>query len=99
MQTKKLLLSISADQLIRFWDFDITLHRQPAFTLFGEHQKDDSITAVTASFDNNYIVTGDTAGCLKLWNFTDFKFGEDHNSDNIKVEWFIMAHKSTINSI
>ena len=36
---------------------------------------------------------------MKLWNFTDFTFREDHTSDNIKIEWFIQAHKTVINSI
>lgn len=29
----------------------------------------------------------------------NFKFKEDHSSENIKTEWFIIAHKSVINSI
>ena len=67
--------------------------------MYGDHAKEDSISAITASKKNTYIITGDTAGCLKLWNFEDFKFREDHTTDNIKVEWFIVAHKTIINSI
>lgn len=99
MYEKRLLLSISADQLLRFWDFDITGVKQPVFTMYGEHARDDSISAVATSLDNNYIVTGDTAGCIKLLNFSDFKFREDHTIDNIKVEWFIIGHKTVINSL
>jgi len=67
--------------------------------MYGDHARDDSISAVATSLDNNYIVTGDTAGCIKLWNFSDFKFREDHSMDNIKVEWFIVGHKTVINSL
>ena len=96
---KKMLVSVSADQLLRFWDFEITGTKQPVFTMYGDHAKEDSISAVSCTKNNNYLVTGDTSGCLKLWNFENFKFREDHTTDNIKVEWFIIAHKSIINSI
>jgi WD40 repeat protein len=84
---------------MRFWDFDVTGSKQPVFTLYGDHEKTDSLSAVCTTEDNDYIVTGDTSGCLKLWNFSDFIFKEDHTSDNIRVEWFIIAHKTIINSI
>lgn len=99
LYAKRLVMSITADQYIRFWDFDITGTKQPVQTLYADHQKEDSVTAVAATNDNNYIVTGDTSGCLKLWNFNDFKFREDHTAEHIKTEWFIIAHKSVINSI
>ena len=96
---RKLMLSVTADQYMRFWDFDVPGSKQPVFTLYGEHEKIDSLSAVGTDLDNDYLVTGDTSGCLKLWNFRDFHFKEDHTTDNIKVEWFIQAHKSIINSI
>ncbi len=94
-----MLVSVSADQLLRFWDFDITGSKQPVFTMYGDHNKGDSISSIACTKGNNYIVTGDTSGCLKLWNFENFKFREDHTTDNLKVEWFIIAHKSVINCI
>jgi len=90
---------VTADQYIRFWDFDITGQKQPVFTFYGDHHKDDSISAVATTLDNDYIITGDTSGCLKLWNIMNFRFREDHSTENIKVEWFIIAHKSVVNSI
>ena len=96
---KSLIVSVSADQTIRFWDYDVTSARQPVFTLYGDHEKLDSLTAIAASEDNNYLITGDTAGCMKLWDFSNFTFRVDHNSDKIIEKWFIQAHKRVINCI
>src|SRR5689334_8853140 len=72
---------------------------QPVFFMYADHPRGDSISAVATTADNEHLLTGDTSGQLKLWNFCDFRFREDHDSDKIHVEWFIMAHKSVINSI
>jgi|Laugresu1bdmlbdd_1035124.scaffolds.fasta_scaffold65030_2 WD40 repeat protein len=74
MYVHKLIVSVSADQFIRFWDFDVTSAKQPVHILYGDHDKLDSLTAIATTDDNNYIVTGDTAGCMKCWDFTGFKF-------------------------
>ena len=57
--------------------------------MFGAHEKLDSLTAIATTSDNNFLVTGDTAGSMKLWDITDFKFRIEHNSDNIIELWFI----------
>ena len=93
------MLSVTADQSLRFWDFDVAGSKQPVFTLYGEHEKNDSLSAVATTLDNDYLITADTSGAMKLWNFSDFTFKEDHTSDKIKIEWFIQAHKTVINSI
>lgn len=52
---------------------------------YADHPKGDSITAVATSSDNNYILTGDTAGQLKLWNFSVFEFKKDLTMERVKV--------------
>jgi WD40 repeat protein len=100
LEEKKVLLSASADQNLRFWDlYDMSSSSQPTFLMYADHPKGDSITALGTTTNNDYVLIGDTSGNLKLWNFQDFVFGKDHTSENIHVEWFITAHKSMINSI
>lgn len=55
-----MLVSVSADQAMRFWDFDITVQKQPVFFMYTDHHKDDSVSAIATTLENNYIVTGDT---------------------------------------
>lgn len=96
---KEILVSVSADQTIRFWNFDITKGRQPVFTLHGDHERLDSLSAIATTMDNNFLVTGDTAGCLKMWDLTNFRYSIDHTSENIIEKWFIQAHRRVINCI
>lgn len=89
MYTAKLIVSVTADQMIRFWDYDITDSKQPVFTLYGDHDKLDSLTAIATTEDNKYLITGDTAGCIKKWDLSKFKFGEHMTSESIVECWFI----------
>lgn len=57
---QKKLLSMSADQLLRFWD--MTDAKAPTFTYHCGHPKEDSLTAVAITKDNNTLITGDTSG-------------------------------------
>lgn len=75
--------------MIRFWDFDPSSARQPVFTLYGDHDKLDSLSTITSTQDNNHIITGDTSGNMKMWDFTNFTFRVDHTSENIVEKWFI----------
>lgn len=79
----KLIVSITADQMIRFWDYDITDSKPSVFSLYGDHDKLDSLTAIATTECNKYLVTGDTAGCIKKWDISKFKFGEHMTSDCI----------------
>lgn len=73
LETKKLLVSATSDQTIRFWDlWEISASNQPIFTMYADHPKGESISAISTTHDNDYILTGDTAGQMKLWNFKDF---------------------------
>jgi WD40 repeat protein len=99
MYAKSLVCSVSADQTIRFWDFDVTGARQPVFTFYGNHEKLDSLSTIATTEDNDYLVTGDTAGCMKMWDLTNFKFRVDYTSDKIVDRWFIQAHRRVINCL
>jgi hypothetical protein len=37
--------------------------------MYAEHAKEDSVSAVATTMDNEYLLTGDTSGNLKLWKF------------------------------
>ena len=78
-----MIVSVSADQMIRFWDFDVSSSRQPVFSLYGDHDKLDSLTSICTDVENEFIVTGDTSGGMKMWDLTNFTFKVDHTSDNI----------------
>lgn len=90
---KQLIVSVTADQKIRFWDFDVTGSKQPVFTLYADHEKLDSLTAIACDEDNDFIVTGDTAGCMKLWDISKHRFRVDLTSEKMKPLWFIQAHR------
>ena len=72
MKKRRVLLSVSADQYMRFWDLS-ELQSQPSI-MYADHAKEDSVSAVATTMDNNYLLTADTSGNLKLWNFTDYPF-------------------------
>lgn len=48
----------------------MTGSKQPVFTLYADHEKLDSLTSIATDEDNDYIVTGDTAGSMKLWDIS-----------------------------
>ena len=99
MYKSHLVVSVSADQKIRFWDFDVTASRQPVFTLYGDHDRLDSLSTIATTEDNNWLITGDTTGNMKMWDLTDHKFRVDLTSDNIREVWFIQVHRRVINCI
>jgi hypothetical protein len=69
------------------------------FTFYGDHEKLDALSAIATTNDNKFIITGDTAGCMKMWDFSRFQFRIHHTSDNISEKWFIQAHRRVINCI
>jgi hypothetical protein len=42
--------------------------------MYADHAKEDSVSAVGTTNMNDYLITGDTAGYMKLWKFKDFSF-------------------------
>jgi hypothetical protein len=57
--------------------------------LYADHEKLDSLTAIACDDDNDFIVTGDTAGCMKLWDISKHRFRVDLTSEKMKPLWFI----------
>jgi hypothetical protein len=57
--------------------------------LYADHEKLDSLTAIACDEDNDFIVTGDTAGCMKLWDISKHRFRVDLTSEKMKPLWFI----------
>jgi len=42
--------------------------------MYADHAKEDSVSAVATTMQNDYLITGDTSGNMKLWNLKDCKF-------------------------
>jgi WD40 repeat protein len=96
MDKERLLLSGTADQWLRFWSTEN--NGKLVFTLHADHPKDDALSSIAVTQNNDYILTADTSGLLKKWDFTMFDFNDKACSrDDIKVSWFIHAHKQIIN--
>ena len=99
IQTRRVLMSGTADQKVRFWDLD-DLPSKPLETLHVEHGLGEALTAFRATKDGKFLVTGDTAGQLKCWDLSKTDLKKDENPRaNMRDQWFIMAHKRIINSI
>jgi len=99
IQNRRVLMSGTADQKVRFWDLD-DLPSKPLEILNVEHGTGEALTAFRATRDGKYLVTGDTAGQIKCWDLTkcDLKNDESPRA-NMRDQWFIMAHRRIINSI
>ena len=86
MDFKRLLISMSADQWVRFWDLDdLQSQKGPVFKFYADHINQvfpDQLTglAVTKIEDNDRCVTSDTSGRIKMFNFSgvDFHSNQTH---------------------
>jgi BRCT domain type II-containing protein len=47
------------------------------------------LTAIATDEDNDFLVTGDTAGCMKLWDISQHRFKVDLTSEKMNQLWFI----------
>lgn len=109
MDHRRLLVSMSADQMIRFWDLeDLASLKGPVFKFYADHINKvypDQLTglAVTKIDDNDRCVTSDTSGRIKMFNFAavDFNSNETHEQKAAKVTnpWFVNAHRKLISSV
>lgn len=94
---EKKLLSMTADQWLRFWT--LTEQMKPTFKFHCKHPPEDSLSAIAADKDNNVLVTGDTSGQLKVWDISKVSFN-DQSTDKFFIEkFFIIAHRAVINTI
>ena len=111
MDHKRLLISMSADQWVRFWDIDnMTVNEvnPPVFKFFADHINPvfpDQLTglAITSIDDNDRCVTSDTSGRIKMFNLGNVDFrASTSNEEKAKAlanPWFINAHRKLITSI
>ena len=81
---------------MRFWD---TQDGTRLYYKEAQHNAEDSLTAMACSSDNNFLLTGDTSGNLKMWDISEVDFRDKSLEKPFKVVWFIVAHKAIINSI
>lgn len=88
---------MTADKHLRFWS--LTDAKAPSFKFFCNHPPEDSLTAMAITKDNNFIITGDTSGQIKMWDVTDVNFDNQKTDCYFIEKYFIIAHKSTINTI
>lgn len=79
LEEKKKLLSMTADQYLRFWNlFD---PNPPTFKFHCKHPEDDSLTAVGVTNDNNTLITADTSGQMKVWDISGVNL-DDQSTEN-----------------
>ena len=111
MDHKRLLISMSADQWVRFWDIDnMTVNEvnPPIFKFYADHINPvfpDQLTglAITTIENNDHCVTSDTSGRIKMFNLSQVDFRANiPNEEKVKAlanPWFINAHRKLITSI
>ena len=112
MEEKRLLISMSADQIIRFWNIDKIQDQNeinpPVFKFYADHINKvfpDQLTglAITKIEGNDRVVTSDTSGRIKMFNFAAVKFLSDETYEEKEAKmsnpWFINAHRKLITSI
>lgn len=61
MEVAQKLVSMSADQTLRFWSIlKLDDSKMPCFRFKTNHPDDDNLTAMAVTQDNLYIITCDT---------------------------------------
>lgn len=93
LENKGILLSGTADQIIRFWD---TKSGKLLNKLNVKFHPEEALTALASCTKNEILFCGDTSGCIKKFNLSNFNF---ETSKKMEEEWFIKAHREIINSI
>jgi len=98
LEHKRILVSGSADQTIRFWETEPTeIINPPLITVLPDFPEDDSLTALAATEDNNYLLAADTSGHLKMldlmgMNKESLKAKSFKFSIKTHQKWYIQAH-------
>lgn len=93
------LLSMTADQMLRFWTTDELKADgpNPSFKFRCNHPDEDNLTAVAVTEDNDIIVTGDTSGQMKMWDISKVDFDDQSTEKHFIEKYFIVAHRGLIN--
>ena len=88
MKKERLLLSMSADQYLRFWDIDdLASQRGPVFKIYADHMNsfaNDQLTGVAITKENDRFVTTDTIGRVKMFNISRLQAQEGQTEGLIK---------------
>ena len=95
---------------MRFWDLDdLQSQKGPVFKFHARHTNEvypDQLTglAITKQLNNDRCVTSDTAGRIKMFNFSRVDFlntalSFEEKEAQVGVPWFINAHRKLITSI
>jgi len=96
---KPKLVSMTADQMLRFWNLDGASDGTPTFKFHCKHPDDDGTTAIATTKDNDYLITGDTSGQMKLWDISEVDLDNQSTENFFLEKYFIIAHRATINTI
>ena len=99
LEQRQKLLSMTADQWLRFWSLDELTTEPPSFKWHCNHPEDDQLSACAVTDDNNTLVTADTSGQMKIWDITNVNFDDQSTDINFIEKVFIIAHKALINTI
>lgn len=60
---RHILVSVSADRILRFWD---SFHGSLLAEIFTGHKSGETVVALCANPSNTCVVTGDTLGFIKV---------------------------------
>ena len=90
---------MSADQWLRFWNLDGLGDLGPTFKYHCKHPSDDGLTAIATTKDNDYLITGDTSGQMKLWDISEVDLDKPSTANFFLEKYFIIAHRAIINTI
>ena len=83
MEQKRLLISMSADQIIRFWDLEeLAAHEQCLVFKFHAHHinpiADEQLTGLAINQANDKVVTTDCSGRMKMFDVSRVEFKNPH---------------------
>jgi WD40 repeat protein len=93
------LVSMSADQWLRFWNINELGDQSPTFKFWCKHPEDDGLTAIATTKDNDLLITADTSGQMKLWDISEVDLDNPDTKNFFLERYFIIAHRATINTI
>ena len=115
MQKERLLLSASADGLIRFWDLnDLSVENPRVYTMnaFNFSFEEDQLTSVIIAREHVFpkdkkyekssdrILTSCTGGKIKCWDISKTNFRTDKDpAETMRISWYIQAHRKIAGSI
>ena len=103
MEEHDILVSMTADQWLRFWDLRDLASKGPIFKMNADHGTgiDEQLTGIAFTKDNKEFVTTDTMGRIKKFDcsaITDWRT-DSNIMEKIKVPYYINAHRSLISSV